>query len=153
MKHFVKMIYATIPSKYLNDDLTEILNDLKTIYTILFEFNKMRESLSDQLLECENDGQAYDIGQCINMLSSNIKYITENVHEIKEIICEKEHITLEKFLEMVMKIKFRTIEICTDEIMELPSKLSKNIFDRISKRYNLKVNYLDVIADGRCTHY
>jgi DNA repair ATPase RecN len=144
------MIYATIPSKYLNDDLAEILNDLKTLYTVLFKFNKMRESLSDKLLECENDGQAYEIGQCINMLSSNIKYITENVDNIKEIICEEEHITLEEFSKMIMKIKFRTIEICTDELIELPNKLSQNIFNRVSKRYNLKINYLEVTADGRC---
>ena len=90
------MIYATIPSKYLLDDLTEMLRDLKMLYILLGKLSDFRDAFLEELLECKNDGRACEIGKWINSLSTNIKGVNHNVALITHIICVEEHITLEE---------------------------------------------------------
>ena len=73
------MIYATIPSKYLLDELTEILKDLNMLYILIGEISDIRDAFLEELLECKNDGRAYEIGKSINSLSTQIKSIKHNI--------------------------------------------------------------------------
>ncbi len=149
------MIYSPIPSKYLlHDELTEILRNLKIFYIVLDKYDTMRESLSEELLDCNNDGLAYETGQCINMFSAHIKYITHNAAIITKLICEEEQITLEECMDKMVDLWVDFKIENADKLLQLPNKLVKDLEERISKRYsNLKMIPIYKEIDGSCPNY
>jgi hypothetical protein len=147
------MIYATIPSKYLLDELTEMLRDLKMLYISLMNLAHIRDLFSEELLKCENDGDAYEIGRFINIFSTNIKNVKHNAHTITRIICEAENITLEECTNrMENLIGEETLN--GEDVLEMPNEIGRVLMNKLSKRYpQCIINSLEQDVDGSCTDY
>jgi len=148
------MIYAPIPSKYLNNDLKEILKNLNTLIIVRYQISNIRNQYSEDLLECENDGEAYEIGQVINNLSTTIKCISDNLSIFTEIICEEEHITLEECINRTKKLTVEELVEDEDEIVEMSNEIASVLMNKISKRYSeCKFFHTICNADGTCNDY
>ena len=148
-----RMIYATIPSKYLLNDLTEMLRDLKMLYILLGKLSDFRDAFLEELLECKNDGRACEIGKWINSLSTNIKGVNHNVALITHIICVEEHITLEECTNrMENLIGEETLN--GEDVLEMPNEIGRVLMNKLSKRYpQCIINSLEQDVDGSCTDY
>ena len=148
------MIYATIPSKYLLDDLTEMLRDLKMLYILLAKLSDIRDVFLEELLECENDGQAYEIGQCINDLSRNIKGVKHNAAVMTQIICVEEHITLEECTNRMVNLIVEETLKDGQDLLEMPNEIAIVLMNKISKKYPRYILHQSRCeADGSCTDY
>jgi hypothetical protein len=143
------MIYSPIPSKYLLDELTEMLRDLKLLYTLLAKLSDFREICSEELLECKNDGLACGIGKSINNLSTDIRNVKHNSALITKIICEEEHITLEE-----CQNRMKNLIVDDDQVLLVsPCEIALVLMNKISKKYSgeFQMSYCEM--DGSCTDY
>jgi hypothetical protein len=148
------MIYATIPSKYLLDELTEILKDLKMLYISLAKLSDIRDVFSEELLECKNDGRAYEIGQWINSLSTQIKGVKHNANTITQMICEEEHITLEECTNIMVNLIVEETLKDGQDLLEMPNEIAIVLMNKISKKYpKYTIHQSHNVADGSCTDY
>ena len=148
------MIYATIPSKYLLDELTEILKDLNMLYILIGEISDIRDAFLEELLECKNDGRAYEIGKSINSLSTQIKSIKHNIAVISEIICEEEHITLEEYANIMLNLIVEETLKDGQDLLEMPNEIAIVLMNKISKRYpKYTIHQSRRETDGSCTDY
>ena len=149
-----RMIYATIPSKYLLDDLTEMLRDLKMLYILLGKLSDFRDAFLEELLECKNDGRACEIGKWINSLSTNIKGVNHNVALITHIICVEEHITLEECTNRMVNLIVEETLKDGQDLLEMPNEIAIVLMNKISKKYPRYILHQSRCeADGSCTHY
>jgi len=146
------MIYSTIPSKYLYDDLKEIFNNLKRLNILISYLSEMRNDLSEELLECENDGEAYKYGVGINKLSSLIKNDSLIVDRITGILCKEEDITKEECTNRINSASSSKIIIKhIKEITLLGNEIKHILVDRMSKRYpDCLLCTVDKKLDGTC---
>jgi len=148
------MIYSTIPSKYILDDLTEILRDLKMLFILAGKLLHFRDVCSEELLECENDGRACQIGKDINVLSTNIKNVSHNANTITQIICKEEHITLEECGNRMENLIVEGTAKDCDDLLEMPNEIARVLMNKISKKYpkyTIHTSHQD--ADGTCPTY
>ena len=148
------MIYATIPSKYLLDELTEMLRDLKILYILLGKLCSFRDVCSEELLECENDGRACEIGKDINVLSTNIKGVKHNANTITQMICEEEHITLEECGNRMKNLIVEGTIKGEQDLLEMPNEIARVLMNKISKKYpKYTIHESHSDADGSCPNY